>query len=497
VIYVGTEYSLDYFISINPTSKQYPGMIEMRIDRPLGELQNLYFATQESLHTIESELKEFADHIGLLSEALIDFLNDHNLLIAKKEVSYVLDHALFVVEAWIPKNKVHELPGLLKGLAVHSEPIGVEKRDFVPTYIENKGIPRLGEDLIQIYDTPAITDKDPSSWVFWAFTLFFAFVVADGGYGLLYLGLAFYLKYKFPDLQGVGKRFLKMVMILSTACIIWGVVTASFFGLKIEPNSYLGRLSLTRYLAEKKADYHLGLKDDVYQLWVVQYPKLLQAESGKQFLHSATAPNHSGNGMIYKMLNEFTRSVLLEFSLIFGILHISLAFLRSLRRHWAGIGWIAFLIGGYLYFPFVLKTVTLLNILGWVGKDVAAHVGSQLIYGGIFTAVILSLMQKRLRGFGEITHVVQVFGNVLSYLRLYALGLAGSIMAETFNDLGATIGLALGGLVILIGHSVNILLGLMAGTIHGLRLNFIEWYHFCFEGGGRLLRPLMRLNPKA
>ena len=69
-------------------------------------------------------------------------------------------------------------------------------------------------------------------------------------------------------------------------------------------------------------------------------------------------------------------------------------------------------------------------------------------------------------------------------------------MAETFNELGEAVGFAAGAFVILLGHGVNISLGIMAGMIHGLRLNFIEWYHYCFDGSGRLLRPLMRLKPK-
>jgi len=69
-------------------------------------------------------------------------------------------------------------------------------------------------------------------------------------------------------------------------------------------------------------------------------------------------------------------------------------------------------------------------------------------------------------------------------------------MASTFNDIGQDVGLLIGWIVILFGHSVNILLGLMAGVIHGLRLNFIEWYHYCFDGGGRLFNPLMKLIHK-
>ncbi len=73
-------------------------------------------------------------------------------------------------------------------------------------------------------------------------------------------------------------------------------------------------------------------------------------------------------------------------------------------------------------------------------------------------------------------------------------------MAETFNTMGMTIhgnyGLIPACFVILVGHSININLAIVEGTVHGLRLNFIEWYHYSFEGGGRLFRPLIRLHSK-
>ncbi len=69
-------------------------------------------------------------------------------------------------------------------------------------------------------------------------------------------------------------------------------------------------------------------------------------------------------------------------------------------------------------------------------------------------------------------------------------------MARTFNSMGLEIGLVVGSVVILAGHSINLLLGTMGGVIHGLRLNFIEWYHYSFDGEGRLFNPLRRLRMK-
>lgn len=70
-------------------------------------------------------------------------------------------------------------------------------------------------------------------------------------------------------------------------------------------------------------------------------------------------------------------------------------------------------------------------------------------------------------------------------------------MAETFNRMGIDLGLFFGIIVILGGHGINFVLGTMGGVIHGLRLNFIEWYHYSFDGGGKLFKPLRRFTLKS
>lgn len=492
VIYIGTDYDLDYFIAINKELKSYPEMIEMRFEQSLDELKSYLAFVSESLHQIEAELKGFAGYIPFLKEALLEHLDKHFLLATKKEVNFPIEGSLFSVEGWVPKNKTAKLVPLVEGFAVHVEPILIEKEDRVPTYMQNKGVNRLGEDLVKIYDIPAPVDKDPSGWVFWAFALFFAMIIADAGYGLIYLAIAAFLKYKLPDLKGGAKRLFKIFVILATACIIWGVATTSIFGIHFNPEGKFAKTSLIQYLAVKKANYHLEEKDEVYQDWVKRYPALAQAKSGSEFLDSAV--DDEKGEPVYKMHEEFGDNVLLEISLLVGVIHISLGLLRYLFKNWAHLGWVIFLVGAYLYFPRVLDTTSFTQYLFFVSKSSASTYGIQLLYVGLSLAIILALVQRGFKGASEITNVIRVTADVLSYLRLYALALAGAIMARTFNGLGIEIGLVIGFIVILFGHTINILLSTMAGVIHGLRLNFIEWYHHCFEGGGKLFNPLRKLK---
>jgi V/A-type H+-transporting ATPase subunit I len=492
IIYVSTEYDLDYFITISSEPITLPGMIEMRIDAPVGELESRLDFVEDSIQRFETELKDYAGYIDFLHDILLEELNKYHLSSAKKDVGYPLKNSLFVIEAWVPRNEVHHLFGLIDGLNIHAEQVSIDPEDRVPTCLQNEGTARIGEDIIKFYDIPATNDKDPSKWVLWFFAFFFAVIVGDAGYGVIFLCLAFFLKKKFPHVHGKPKDFLKLLFILSYACIIWGVLTSSYFGLKLPPTNSLTKISPLHYLVGKKADYHLAAKDDVYKSWVVKYPNVEQAQTGQEMLRSATIEKNGKTS--YPMIAEFSGNIMFEFIIIIGIVHISLAFIRYMRRNLSGIGWITFLVGGYIFFPTMLHDISIMQFMGWVSIPTAKALGPQLLYGGVGFALLAALIQRGWKGLNEIANLVTVFADVLSYLRLYALSLAGAIMADTFNTEGAGLGLFIGFIIILIGHSVNIGLSFMGGVIHGLRLNFLEWYHFCFNGGGRLFKPLSKLK---
>jgi V/A-type H+-transporting ATPase subunit I len=489
VIYVGTEYDLDYFVAINRERTTYPRMIEILIDKPIGQVRERLHHVRLDLSKVEQEIHDASKGYSYLQNGLLEYLDEYHLNLAKHDVAKPMGASLFAIEAWVPETKIKALHGLLSGLDVFAEEVAIESSDKIPTCQENKGVAKIGEDLVQVYDIPAWTDKDPSLWILVFFSLFFAMIVADAGYGLIYLLIGLFLKWKFKKASGFFKRFIKLTIILSSACIVWGVLTASFFGIEIGPDNPLRKISVLHYLATKKAEYHMELKDSVYQVYLKQSPEVATATDGHDFLQKAS---HEVDGKIkYSALEDFYDDILLEISLFIGVIHISLSFIRYMTRNWTGIGWIFFMIGGYLYFPSFLDATSMLNFMGVISKSLAAVVGKQMLYTGLGLVFVIALLQKKKWGaLHELTNAIQVFGDVLSYLRLYALALAGMIMASTFNDLGMRVGLVGGVFVILIGHVVNLGLTVMSAVIHGLRLNFLEWYHYSFEGGGRIFNPL-------
>ena len=134
------------------------------------------------------------------------------------------------------------------------------------------------------------------------------------------------------------------------------------------------------------------------------------------------------------------------------------------------------------------------HFLGIIPKKGGAEVGKQLVFLGVGLAWVLALIQHKKKGLEEPLKSIQIFADILSYLRLYALSLAGIIMAGTFNQMGQEVGYVFGFFIILAGHVLNMIIGIMGGFIHGLRLNFLEWYHYCFEGSGKLFNPLRILK---
>jgi V/A-type H+/Na+-transporting ATPase subunit I len=490
VIHVSSDHGLDYFLGINKDPVQYPKMIEMVIDRSWGELKQRETEAKQEIHALENNLKNYAKYHTFLHHAFIHEINAFHLQEAKRSVDYPVGQ-MFVVQGWVPEHKMEALNQLVKEMHVFVEEIGIDPNETVPTFLENQGAARIGEDLVHIYDTPSQTDKDPSFWVLVSFALFFSMIIGDGGYGLVLLLIAFYFRYKHSGLKNQKKRALDLLTILGFGCIVWGVLTTSFFGINIAPDNPIRKASVMSWLVEKKTQYHIGRQDEVHAEWVKKYPELSFVKEPKAFLTQAAAPDNHGV-MDYEVFSKFSDNILMELALLIGVVHIILSMGRNLKRNWSYFGWILLIVGGYLYTPFFLNVSSIPHFVFGLDTQLIAKNALYMIYGGFGLATILALFQHKWLGLLEPTIAIQIFGDILSYMRLYALGLSGALLTQTVVDLAASVPLVFGVLILIMGHAVNIVLGVMGGVIHGLRLNFLEWYHYSFEGGGKMFNPLRK-----
>jgi V/A-type H+-transporting ATPase subunit I len=489
LIYLGTEYDLDYYVAICQNSLNFSDFIEIKIEQSLNESLERQDKLEHYIKQTEKELKGMASVLNALEMTLGQYSDLEALEQTYKMASFPLESQLFTLMAFVPENRESHLPKLLKGLAIQVDVIKPDPDELLPTCFYNKGLAKSGEDLVKIYDIPSSRDKDPSKWVFWAFALFFAMIVADAGYGLIYLSIALLAQKRLKTKTAFIKRSLNLLKTLGCSCVIWGALTGAWFGIPLSQTNVLQKFTMIQCLIEKKADYHIKEQDST-----------IKEVQGKFHLNSVSTrsdllefKDSEGKTPIYDV---FYKNILLELSLFVGIVHIIFSLLRYLPTRLPNVGWVLFALGGYLYFPSYLHAPSLMQILDLVSLKLGAAIGQQLIFIGIGMSLLIAVIQKGLKGLGEIANLVQVFADILSYLRLYALALASSILAGTFNGMGASLGLVFGGIIILAGHIVNFTLGAMGGIIHGLRLNFIEWYHYSFEGGGKLFKPLKRFTFK-
>ncbi len=189
-------------------------------------------------------------------------------------------------------------------------------------------------------------------------------------------------------------------------------------------------------------------------------------------------------------------------SILIGVAHLVLANALAARAAWghrkaiANIGWIAALVGGLLLW--------LANMRGFTPVF-----GGGAMALGLLTILAFSSdrpvqrptdwLWRLLDGGQALAGAMGAFGDVLSYMRLFALGLASASLAVTFNDLALTVmealpglGILLGVLILLIGHALNFALALMSGVVHGLRLNYIEFYKWGLPEEGVAFRKFAR-----
>lgn len=440
LIYITSQAGLHYYLSVSQEPASYSRASEMKIDRSLGELKEAIIRNQEEHHEVHLKLASFSRFSDALHKALFASLDLKDLKFAEEGTESQLEGQVFTSTGFAAEDKVRAVFACAKEFDIHAEEVAIDPSDTVPTCLENKRWGKMGEDLVNIYDTPSSSDKDPSLWVFFSFFIFFSIIIGDGGYGSVFLGLALYLRYKFPNLDQTKKRLLNLFTILCVGCIAWGLLTTSFFGISFSADHFLRQFSLVNYLAEKKG----GSEDQV----------------------------------------------LMEISLFIGGIHILLGMARYLRKNPSNIGWMIFLVGAYLYLPFYLGSPSLLNYLFGIPFEQGAAAGLQMIGFGIPLAIGISVFRNGILGLTEVMNLIQVFADALSYLRLYALALSGAILSATINSMADFLPFVLAVLLIIAGHIVNMILGIMGGVIHGLRLNFIEWYHYSFEGGGKPFKPL-------
>jgi len=318
-----------------------------------------------------------------------------------------------------------------------------ENMEETPTYITNPpwlDVIRPVFDFMQV--VPGYDEFDVSFAFLIFFSLFFAMIMGDAGYGVIFLAITFLVRRKAKNLP--WQPFFLMY-VLSVATIIWGTITGVWFG--------------------------------------------IEAISEIPFLHA----------LIIDRINQLVpdnQSFIMYLCFVIGAAHLTVAHLFQVVKYinspkcLAGLGWIAIVWGMFF-------TVGALV----VNKPFPSFAGYFFI-GGIPVVLVFANYQKNvLKGISEtIGHlplsVISSFSDIVSYLRIFAVGFAAICVAESFNDMALGGGVnsfgkgLLAAFVLFFGHALNIILGCLAVVVHGLRLNMLEFAsHLDIHWSGKAYKP--------
>ena len=358
------------------------------------------------------------------------------------------DSDIIALHGWVPEKCVESVTRFAQQENIVCIVESPEAAETPPTLLEQSEDLEAAKDLAMFYQTPGYYGWDPSKLLLVSFSIFFAMILADAGYGLL-LGAALGLFWKQLSASSKGRAYRILSMSLIGCSIVYGALVGSYFGLTPPSDSLLGALHVID-------------------------------------------------------INDF--NVMMKLSIIVGVVHLSIATIsmayvtKHKRSAIARLGWLGIFVGGLLY---------------WLvdGNQTGQTVSYSMLGAGTLIIILFTSdrtiakpsdhLYRLLDGIFGLKNALNAFGDILSYMRLFALGLASASLAITFNGLASDVyeavnggGLVLAIIIILIGHALNLILGLMAGVVHGLRLNYIEFYNWGQAEEGKPFETFARTETK-
>lgn len=421
-------------------------------DESLSQLKGKLVKTEDKLAQAREELKSFCKTYYRTMEAgSIQLEGDIELLKVKRSSEEMADGVVVLLEGWIPEDKESEVVSLLESSGVYYEMRNATREDNAPIKLKNNAYTRMYEVLTQMYGMPDYAEFDPTPILAPFFSLFFAFCMGDAGYGLALIALGFILKKKLSkSLRGM----MNLVITLGIFTTVFGMILGTFFGVSL---------------------VELNLPSELKEFMIVG--KIGDTSYDKQML----------------------------LALIIGVVHISIAMLVKaigqtvrfgFKESLSAWGWLLLVVG--------FITTGSLSFFKVISEDVSTW--AFILIGGIASIGIYLLNNIHRNVFVNIgagvwdtyNMATGLMGDVLSYIRLYALGLAGGMLGGVFNQLafmvndaaGPAIGWLFCGLILVFGHTLNIAMSCLSAFVHPLRLTFVEYFkNSGYEGKGEAYKP--------
>ena len=446
-----------YFVTVNPTPVEIEAEVIRLPQRRLSELLREKETLQETLQQTHAELDKFCmSHIPVVKDALTALEGDIDLMkVEQLGGERMAEGSIVLMDGWVPVENEAEIRAMLDESGVYYEMRPAEKEDNAPIKLKNNRISRLFEMLTKMYGMPDYGEFDPTPLFAPFYALFFGMCVGDAGYGLLLILLGLYLKKKLSKSMA---GLMNLLITLGAATTIVGAIFNTFFGAAITD------LNLPEWMNSLIIS---GQWDGT------PYDKTMVIALLVGMFHICFA-------MVVKAICETAR---------YGF--------KNALSAW---GWLL-LVGGSV-------VVATLNYLGVIDMEMSkmAFIG----IGGVAAIGIYLLNNIRRNIFVNIgaglwdtyNMATGLMGDLLSYLRLYALGLAGGMLGGVFNNLGMQLrdsmsdflfgipGWICFGLIFVAGHGLNIALSCLSGYVHSIRLTFVEYFkNSGYDGRGTEYKP--------
>lgn len=314
----------------------------------------------------------------------------------------------------------------------------ISEDDNPPTRLKYRGLVRIMQPIYDILGTvPGYREYDISLWFLIFFSIFFAMIIGDAGYGLIFLIIAIVMNIRSRKCSDINI----LLYVLSATTIVYGAVTGTWFG------------SLT--ILQK-------------------FP----------FLQSFIIPSICNYSMeLYGIESVFAQNNVMELCFILGASQLGLACVLNVvhkipKRDLSLLGDI-----GWLIDVIVLYMMALYLVIG-------ASVDFTIVIAGVAAGFLLvvifgsqepgksfaSGLKSGLGGFfTSFLDTVSCFSNIMSYIRLFAVGMASLAIAQSFNNMAGMAGPVFGAVIAVLGTALNLVMGLLSVVVHGVRLNLLEF----------------------
>lgn len=417
--------------------------------RSISEIEAEIKGIESEIADYETALKARRTELPTLRRELAVTEDEFARALASQGAESAAEDSLCIFEGFAPEENGAKLKAELDKMDIVWMDCGAAVEDNPPIKLKNNWFVRQFEVLTDMYGRPDYNEFDPTPYISVFFLLFFAMCMGDAGYGLLLIVIGILLK-KVKGLADMSP----LVTILGVGTFVVGIVMHTFFGVDISAlewvPAWMKGLMITGTIGGFEAQMVLSLVIGIIHLCLAMVVKTVYATRNKGFLGS---------------LGIWGWTLLIVGGVVVGVLAMS-SLLSETALKWTVI---------------VLGVLSALGIFLFndINRNPLKNIGSGL--------------------WETYNTVTGLLGDVLSYLRLYALGLAGGMLGKAFNDI-ATMTLGDGSfgfgwfafaLILIIGHALNLAMCCLGAFVHPLRLNFLEFFkNSGYEGKGRAYKPL-------